>query len=272
MFKHDVQMEGLKALAYMKEHDCKGIVLAGRPYHVDPEINHGIPETICSLGMVVLSEDSICELQPGEKLNLSEFLARRRRGSAQEERERLPPRRRPQGHQEPLRVTNQWAYHARLYAAAHFVASYPGLELVQLNSFGCGLDAITTDQVSEILADKADVYTMLKIDEVSNLGAAKIRLRSLKAAVEERERNKKNDGFRKTAPKRRPRSPVMLDTSESQSETHRSRHGRIQARGGKRQGRIARNRQKRRQMARARPHTTRRPCPSMRTASRSART
>ncbi len=91
----------------------------------------------------------------------------------------------------PLRVTNQWAYHARLYAAANFVASYPGLELVQLNSFGCGLDAITTDQVSEILADKADVYTMLKIDEVSNLGAAKIRLRSLKAAIEERERNKR---------------------------------------------------------------------------------
>ena len=90
----------------------------------------------------------------------------------------------------PLRVTNQWAYHSRLYAAAHFVASYPGLELVQLNSFGCGLDAITTDQVAEILADKADVYTLLKIDEVSNLGAAKIRLRSLKAAVEEREANK----------------------------------------------------------------------------------
>ena len=90
----------------------------------------------------------------------------------------------------PLRVTNQWAYHSRLYAAAHFVASYPGLELVQLNSFGCGLDAITTDQVAEILADKADVHTLLKIDEVSNLGAAKIRLRSLKAAVEEREANK----------------------------------------------------------------------------------
>lgn len=90
----------------------------------------------------------------------------------------------------PLRVTNQWAYHSRLYAAAHFVSSYPGLELVQLNSFGCGLDAITTDQVAEILADKADVYTLLKIDEVSNLGAAKIRLRSLKAAVEEREANK----------------------------------------------------------------------------------
>ena len=189
VFKHDVQMEGLKALAYMKEHDCKGIVLAGRPYHVDPEINHGIPETICALGMVVLSEDSICELQPGEKLNLSEFLA---------EGEEDPRKKNANGFRHvddrkvtkmPLRVTNQWAYHARLYAAAHFVASYPGLELVQLNSFGCGLDAITTDQVSEILADKADVYTMLKIDEVSNLGAAKIRLRSLKAAVEERERN-----------------------------------------------------------------------------------
>ncbi|WP_278814027.1 acyl-CoA dehydratase activase-related protein, partial [Bifidobacterium pullorum] len=189
VFKYDVQQEGLRALAYMKEHDCRGIVLAGRPYHIDPEINHGIPETICSLGMVVLSEDSICELQPGEKLHLSDYLS---------EGEEDPRKRNANGfrHVEdrkvtkmPLRVTNQWAYHSRLYAAANFVASYPGLELVQLNSFGCGLDAITTDQVAEILADKADVYTMLKIDEVSNLGAAKIRLRSLKAAVEERESN-----------------------------------------------------------------------------------
>ena len=192
VFKHDVQQEGLKALAYMKEHDCRGIVLAGRPYHIDPEINHGIPETICALGMVVLSEDSICELQPGEKLNLTDFLS---------EGEEDPRKKNANGFRHvddrkvtvnrmPLRVTNQWAYHSRLYAAAHFVASYPGLELVQLNSFGCGLDAITTDQVAEILADKADVYTLLKIDEVSNLGAAKIRLRSLKAAVEEREANK----------------------------------------------------------------------------------
>ena len=192
VFKHDVQQEGLKALAYMKEHDCRGIVLAGRPYHIDPEINHGIPETICALGMVVLSEDSICELQPGEKLDLTDFLS---------EGEEDPRKKNANGFRHvddrkvtvnrmPLRVTNQWAYHSRLYAAAHFVASYPGLELVQLNSFGCGLDAITTDQVAEILADKADVYTLLKIDEVSNLGAAKIRLRSLKAAVEEREANK----------------------------------------------------------------------------------
>lgn len=192
VFKHDVQQEGLKALAYMKEHDCRGIVLAGRPYHIDPEINHGIPETICALGMIVLSEDSICELQPGEKLDLTDFLS---------EGEEDPRKKNANGFRHvddrkvtvnrmPLRVTNQWAYHSRLYAAAHFVASYPGLELVQLNSFGCGLDAITTDQVAEILADKADVYTLLKIDEVSNLGAAKIRLRSLKAAVEEREANK----------------------------------------------------------------------------------
>ena len=192
VFKHDVQQEGLKALAYMKEHDCRGIVLTGRPYHIDPEINHGIPETICALGMVVLSEDSICELQPGEKLDLTDFLS---------EGEEDPRKKNANGFRHvddrkvtvnrmPLRVTNQWAYHSRLYAAAHFVASYPGLELVQLNSFGCGLDAITTDQVAEILADKADVYTLLKIDEVSNLGAAKIRLRSLKAAVEEREANK----------------------------------------------------------------------------------
>ena len=215
VFKHDVQQEGLKALAYMKEHDCRGIVLAGRPYHIDPEINHGIPETICALGMVVLSEDSICELQPGEKLDLTDFLS---------EGEEDPRKKNANGFRHvddrkvtvnrmPLRVTNQWAYHSRLYAAAHFVASYPGLELVQLNSFGCGLDAITTDQVAEILADKADVYTMLKIDEVSNLGAAKIRLRSLKAAVEERERNKKNDGFRKTGTEApTPGRQVMLDT------------------------------------------------------------
>lgn len=229
VFKHDVQQEGLKALAYMKEHDCRGIVLAGRPYHIDPEINHGIPETICALGMVVLSEDSICELQPGEKLDLTDFLS---------EGEEDPRKKNANGFRHvddrkvtvnrmPLRVSNQWAYHSRLYAAAHFVASYPGLELVQLNSFGCGLDAITTDQVAEILADKADVYTLLKIDEVSNLGAAKIRLRSLKAAVEEREANKareaaaakavqgpKSTGFRKTgstAPT--PGRQILLDST-----------------------------------------------------------
>ena len=230
VFKHDVQMEGLKALAYMKEHDCRGIVLAGRPYHIDPEVNHGIPETICSLGMVVLSEDSICELQPGEKLNLSEFLATDEDDPRKKNADGFRHVEDRKVTKMPLRVTNQWAYHARLYSAANFVASYPGLELVQLNSFGCGLDAITTDQVGEILADKADVYTMLKIDEVSNLGAAKIRLRSLKAAVEERERNKqreigtampdkrdsvsnKQGEFRKTGTEApTPGRQVMLDT------------------------------------------------------------
>ncbi|MCB4911089.1 2-hydroxyacyl-CoA dehydratase [Bifidobacterium pseudocatenulatum] len=230
VFKHDVQMEGLKALAYMKEHDCRGIVLAGRPYHIDPEVNHGIPETICSLGMVVLSEDSICELQPGEKLNLSEFLAADEGNPRKKNTDGFRHVEDRKVTKMPLRVTNQWAYHSRLYAAANFVASYPGLELVQLNSFGCGLDAITTDQVGEILADKADVYTMLKIDEVSNLGAAKIRLRSLKAAVEERERNKqrgiaavmpnkqdsapnKQGEFRKTGSEApTPGRQVMLDT------------------------------------------------------------
>ena len=185
VFKHDVQQEGLTALAYMKEHNCRGIVLAGRPYHIDPEINHGIPETICSLGMVVLSEDSICELQPGEKLNLTDFLS---------EGEEDPRKKNANGFRHvddrkvtvnrmPLRVTNQWAYHSRLYAAAHFVASYPGLELVQLNSFGCGLDAVTTDEVCELLEQGGKLYTCLKIDEVNNLGAVRIRIRSLLAAV-----------------------------------------------------------------------------------------
>ncbi|MCH4159506.1 MAG: acyl-CoA dehydratase activase-related protein, partial [Bifidobacterium minimum] len=226
LFKHDVQQEGLRALAYMKEHDCRGIVLAGRPYHVDPEVNHGIPETICSLGMVVLSEDSICELQPGDDLHLSDYLSASDKDPHARDAEGFRYALPIQAPRLPLRVTNQWAYHSRLYAAASFVASYPGLELVQLNSFGCGLDAITTDQVGEILADKSDVYTLLKIDEVSNLGAAKIRLRSLKAAVEERE-NRKNaetqggaanstassSGFRHTgsaAPT--PGRQVLLDT------------------------------------------------------------
>ncbi|WP_314688128.1 acyl-CoA dehydratase activase-related protein [uncultured Bifidobacterium sp.] len=187
--KHDVQQEGLRALAYMKEHDCRGIVLAGRPYHADPEVNHGIPETICALGMVVLSEDSICELKPGQDLHLSDYLGKNEQDPRAKDAGGFRYAAPVDAPKLPLRVTNQWAYHSRLYAAANFVASYPGLELVQLNSFGCGLDAITTDQVSEILADKADVYTLLKIDEVSNLGAAKIRLRSLKAAIEEREAN-----------------------------------------------------------------------------------
>ncbi len=152
--KADIRAEGERTMAYIQEHDIKGIVLAGRPYHVDPEINHGIPELINQLGMAVLTEDSIVGLEPGME--------------------------------RPLRVRDQWAYHTRLYEAAHIVAQHPELYLVQLNSFGCGVDAITTDQVQEILEGAGDTYTVLKIDEVSNLGAARIRLRSLKAAAASR--------------------------------------------------------------------------------------
>lgn len=156
-FKRDIQKAGEDALKHMRKNGTKGIVLAGRPYHVDPQINHGIPEMINSLGMAVLTEDSISHL----------------------------------GHVErPLRVVDQWAYHSRLYAAASFVAKQREVELVQLNSFGCGLDAVTTDQVQEILNGNSKIYTTLKIDEGNNLGAARIRLRSLKATIEEREKNK----------------------------------------------------------------------------------
>lgn len=198
-FKEDVRQEGLRALAYMQEYGVKGVVLSGRPYHVDPEVNHGIPETICSLGMAVLSEDSICELDVHDLPRLSDYVISpageralaSNNPTAAQFRKTVPDF--GQDHQRmPLRVTDQWAYHSRLYSAARFVSEYPDLQLVQLVSFGCGVDAITTDQVQEILADKGDVYTQLKIDEVSNLGAAKIRLRSLKAAMEERHQQAEN--------------------------------------------------------------------------------
>ncbi|MCI1636534.1 MAG: acyl-CoA dehydratase activase-related protein [Bifidobacterium crudilactis] len=192
VFKNDIRQEGLRALAYMREHHTRGVVLAGRPYHIDPEINHGIPETICSLGMAVLSEDSICELNPKRMPDFSAFVDDKGQRAIESNRNADGFRKTVpafEGHQRlPLRVENQWAYHSRLYEAARFVGGYENLQLVQMVSFGCGIDAITTDQVQEILADKNDVYTQLKIDEVSNLGAAKIRLRSLKAAMEERDR------------------------------------------------------------------------------------
>ncbi|QCX34411.1 2-hydroxyglutaryl-CoA dehydratase [Caloramator sp. E03] len=152
---NDIRKKGEEALKYIKENNIKAIVLAGRPYHIDPEINHGIHEMINSLGMAVLTEDSICHLGNVER---------------------------------PLRVVDQWMYHSRLYAAASFVAKQDNIELVQLNSFGCGLDAITTEQVQEILEGNNKIYTLLKIDEVNNLAAARIRMRSLKAAMEEREK------------------------------------------------------------------------------------
>ena len=150
--KAEIRAKGVETIEWMRENGVRGIVLAGRPYHLDPEINHGIPEVIVGLGMAVLTEDSIID--------------------ARLER--------------PLRVVDQWSYHSRLYEAAARVGDEPDLAMVQLNSFGCGVDAITADQVQEILEGRGDVHTVLKIDEVSNLGAAKIRLRSLDAAITER--------------------------------------------------------------------------------------
>jgi predicted CoA-substrate-specific enzyme activase len=153
--KEDIKRKGEEALEYVKNNNIKGIVLAGRPYHIDPEINHGLDKLITSYNMAVLTEDSVAHLGKVKR---------------------------------PLRVVDQWVYHSRLYAAAYFVAKEENLELIQLNSFGCGLDAVTTDQVQEILENNNKIFTLLKIDEVNNLGSARIRIRSLKAAMEEREK------------------------------------------------------------------------------------
>lgn len=152
-YKSDVQKKGEEIISYIEDNNLRGVVLAGRPYHVDPEINHGIPEMIANYNLPVLTEDAVAHLNPVER---------------------------------PLRVVDQWTYHTRLYNAANFVAHRKDIELVQLNSFGCGLDAVTTDQVQEILSRFDKVYTSLKIDEINNLGAARIRIRSLLAVIEER--------------------------------------------------------------------------------------
>lgn len=152
--RKDIYQKGEEVIAYLEANNKRGIVLAGRPYHIDPEINHGIPELITSYDIAVLTEDSVSHL-------------------AQPER--------------PLIVSDQWMYHSRLYAAASFVKTREDLDLIQLNSFGCGLDAVTTDQVNDILTDSGKIYTCLKIDEVNNLGAARIRIRSLLSAIRVRE-------------------------------------------------------------------------------------
>ena len=153
--RDDMRKKGEEVLKWMEENHKRGIVLAGRPYHVDPEINHGIPELITSFDIAVLTEDSVSHL----------------------------------GHPDrPLIVSDQWMYHSRLYAAASFVRTRDDLDLIQLNSFGCGLDAVTTDQVNDILSGSGKIYTCLKIDEVNNLGAARIRIRSLLSAIQVRER------------------------------------------------------------------------------------
>ena len=131
------------------------IVLCGRPYHVDSETNHGIDRLILSLGAYVISEDSISYKESFHDVN----------------------------------VLNQWTYHARLYDAAHYVLDHEDMDLVQFISFGCGLDAVTSDEVREILRQKDRIYTMIKIDEITNVGAVKIRLRSLFAALEEKKTN-----------------------------------------------------------------------------------
>lgn len=150
-FMEILQMMAKAIIAQAREKNMGIILLAGRPYHVDPEINHGIHKLITSLNMAVISEDGIFPLATPEKVN----------------------------------VLNQWTYHARLYNAAEYVASQPDMQLVQLVSFGCGIDAITTDEVRDILEKSGKLYTQLKIDEINNLGAARIRIRSLIAAIEE---------------------------------------------------------------------------------------
>ncbi len=152
--RNDIRKKGEETIAYLQETGRKGIVLAGRPYHVDQEINHGIPELINSYGVAVLTEDSISHLGKVDR---------------------------------PVVVVDQWMYHSRLYAAASYVKTMPNLELIQLNSFGCGLDAVTTDMVNDILSKSGKIYTVLKIDEVNNLGAARIRIRSLLSAIKDRE-------------------------------------------------------------------------------------
>ena len=165
-FREEVKQRGEEALEEVITKGGSGIVLAGRPYHLDPEINHGIPELINGLGLAVFTEDSVAHLGTIER---------------------------------PLRIIDQWVYHNRLYRAAQFVSEMPSLELVQLTSFGCGLDAVTADQVDEILRAKNRMYTLIKIDEGSNLGAVRIRIRSLIAAVKERRRNKVKTQIRSSA-------------------------------------------------------------------------
>ena len=157
--QNDIKEKGAQALSYAREHGLKTIVLCGRPYHIDPEINHGINQQITSLGLVVVSEDCVSDLVVPVRPN----------------------------------VLNQWTYHSRLYNAAKYVTEHDDCELVQLVSFGCGIDAITTDEVSAILTRGDKLYTQLKIDEINNLGAVKIRLRSLIGAVKERDAQKQNE-------------------------------------------------------------------------------
>ena len=148
-YSRDLIAKGEEIIKKARERKMPIIVLAGRPYHIDPEINHGIQKLITGLGLAVITEDSVSHLADTPELT----------------------------------VLNQWTYHSRLYRAAKYVTTQPDMQLVQLVSFGCGIDAITTDEVRSILESGGKLYTQLKIDEINNLGAAKIRLRSLVAAM-----------------------------------------------------------------------------------------
>ena len=152
-YRRGIETKAKEIIADARSKGQKIIVLAGRPYHIDPEINHGIHKLITSLGLAVITEDSVSNLID------------------------VPP----------LDVLNQWTYHSRLYRAAEYVSTQPDMQLVQLVSFGCGIDAVTTDEVRAILEENGKLYTQLKIDEINNLGAAKIRMRSLVASLEEKE-------------------------------------------------------------------------------------
>ena len=147
-----VQDKGAEYIAYARAHGRKILVVAGRPYHMDPEINHGINDLITSFGFVLVTEDAV--FQHMDK--------------------------------QPRHVLNQWTYHARMYNAARYVCTQPDMEVIQLVSFGCGIDAITGDEMRSILEQGGKLYTQLKIDDISNLGAVKIRIRSLMAAIEAR--------------------------------------------------------------------------------------
>jgi len=157
-YKQDVSNKADEIMDFMNKNNLKGIVLSGRPYHVDPEVNHGIDTLITSLGLCVLSEDSVAIKTEAKR---------------------------------PIRVVDQWTFHSRLYAAAEFVGNHDNLEMIQLNSFGCGVDAVTTDQVEEILKSYDNMYTLIKIDEVNNLGAVRIRIRSLLASMNKKMNMKK---------------------------------------------------------------------------------
>ena len=177
--RQDMRTKGEETIRFLNETGNRGIVLAGRPYHIDPEVNHGLPELITSYNIAVLTEDSVSHLHQVER---------------------------------PLNVMDQWMYHSRLYAAANYVKTTENLDLIQLNSFGCGLDAVTTDQVAEILTNSDKIYTTLKIDEVNNLGAARIRVRSLLAAIRVREKKQEQRTIRPSSIEKVPFTKEMRKT------------------------------------------------------------